>query len=92
MKSSPILVLRLYEHCLYGRTTLKNILFSETVRMDDTDFGLAGVTMYSEGHYTAIIVSSLHGNLWYDGLAGKLEQIPNDTNSWFPSHAINCQV
>ena len=89
--SPPVLVIRVYEHCLMGRISLDQILADVNVNVEGTQYLVAGVTLHRSGHYCAIIVTEQHGKLWYDGLVGRLQDIPNVLETWFPSHVFLCQ-
>lgn len=86
---SPILVIRLYEHCLYGRLRLADIIGTKTVHLQNKEFQIAGITMHRSSHYCAIILYE-DKTYWYDGLIGRLTDMPKDLESWFPSFVVYC--
>ena len=87
---APVLILRLYEHCLYKRITTDQVVNSRQIQIGNRHYALAGITLHRNLHYCAMLFYM--GNIyWYDGLRGKLEDIPDDIDSWFPSHAVLCQ-
>ncbi len=83
--------IRTYEHCLHGRLTLDRTLKGSRIVINDSNYALAGITMHKGDHYCAIVIHNSN-RLWYDGLVGALLELPTDIDTWFPSHAIYCQV
>lgn len=47
--------------------------------------------MHKGDHYCAKVIHNSN-RLWYGGLVGALLELPTDIDTWFPSHAIYCQV
>jgi len=93
MKEQPVLIIRVYELCLYNRLSLKSILETKTLKVGHSRYDLAGLTMFKEGHYCAVICSNTYGDLWYDGLIGRLTEIgTRDLESWFPQNAVFCKT
>ncbi|KAL4230137.1 hypothetical protein ACF0H5_010522 [Mactra antiquata] len=92
VEKSPVLVVRVYEHVLHDRLLPGNLMRSKQIKINDDVFKLAGITMYKEGHFCAIVF--VDGVMyWYDGLVGKLSCLPSDYSSlYFPTHAIFCQI
>jgi hypothetical protein len=89
---SPILVVRVYDICLHNRMTLDNLTGLQEVKLNNCVFALAGITMYIEGHFCALIFFQ-GKQYWYDGLKGKLGKVPaNFSEQYFPSHVLLCRV
>ena len=91
-QDSPIIVVRVCEHVLLKNLSFTQILKHKQIMLQDRAFILAGCTLHKYNHYCAIISSERHGDLWYDGLVGFLQPMPEDICSWSQSHAIYCAV
>jgi hypothetical protein len=91
-KTSPVLVLRVFELAMYGYLPLEILLQSTELSLECKTYKLAGITLHRGNHYCSIIASEQHGFLWYDGLDGVLQPLKNKKTSWTPSHAIYCLV
>lgn len=91
LKQNPVMVVRVYEHCLFDRTTIDYILATQDLAVTDSRYRLAGVTMLRDSHYAAVVM--FEGlPYWYDGLIGELNDIPHDMKTWFPCHAVYCKI
>ena len=90
--AGPVAALRVYELCLTDRFSFDNLMASKEINIEDRVFELAGVTMYKEGHFCAIVF--LDGEkYWYDALNACLTNFPKDMlTHYFPSHALYCQI
>jgi hypothetical protein len=91
IRDSPVFILRLYEHFKNNKLSLDIILGQKGITISGKQYMLAGVTVHKINHYAAVICSKKHGDLWYDGLQGKLKKIPKDITTWSPSHALYCK-
>ena len=92
VETSPVAIIRVYEHAMYGRISFKCILNSNQICIDDNIYQLAGITMHRDSHYCSVIVSQTYGNVWYDGLVGRLQKLPKRLDTWFPSNAVYCKI
>ena len=77
-KYSPVLILRVVEHCEYKRITLNQILDQLEIHVNGKTYTLAGCTLHRSNHFCAIVSTASRGNLWYDGLEGRLLPIVKD--------------
>ena len=92
IKMSPVLVVRVYEQCVYDRLTFESLVNSTNIEINRNMYVLAGVTMFTDGHFCALVF--LDGQCyWYDGLVGHLKLPPPDyALNYFPTHALYCRV
>ena len=87
---SPVLVIRVYEHCMHSRITTNEVVQSRHINLGSVQYALAGITFHRNAHFCAIVVYA-DELYWYDGLKGQLGDVPDDLDSWFPCHAVYCQ-
>ncbi|XP_060573252.1 uncharacterized protein LOC132731143 [Ruditapes philippinarum] len=91
-QAGPVAALRVYELCMADQISFHNLMSSKEINIDDRVFELAGVTMYKEGHFCAIVFLD-EEKYWYDALNACLTQFPKDMlTRYFPSHALYCQI
>lgn len=86
---TPVIVVRVYEHGLYGKIQTSELLESRQLIINGHGYKMAGLTFHREDHYCATVIFK-ETQYWYDGLKGKLATLPKDLDTWFPSHAIFC--
>ena len=86
------MIVRLYENSLYGFITVDDVISSLELKVENSIYQLAGVTMYRSGHYCAIVF--VDGDpYWYDGILGHLDTLSTESvQTRFPVHAIYCKI